>query len=141
MSGNAPRMTEIQHWVVACVALVASFSVSAQSLVADRPDSSAVELLMFDSKGCVFCARWLDEVGGVYARTTEGRAAPLRRLDLGEVDRSGVHLAKPVRYTPTFVLVMTGPGIPREVGRITGYPGEAHFWGLLGELLRNLPES
>jgi hypothetical protein len=27
----------------------------------------------------------------------------------------------------------------REVGRILGYPGEGHFWGLLGELIERLP--
>jgi hypothetical protein len=26
----------------------------------------------------------------------------------------------------------------REVGRIRGYPGEEHFWGLLGVLIRKL---
>jgi hypothetical protein len=26
----------------------------------------------------------------------------------------------------------------REVGRIRGYPGEDHFWGLLGELFARL---
>jgi hypothetical protein len=26
----------------------------------------------------------------------------------------------------------------REFGRITGYPGEDHFWGLLAEMLRKL---
>ncbi len=26
-----------------------------------------------------------------------------------------------------------------EVGRIVGYPGEDHFWGLLGELFQRLP--
>jgi hypothetical protein len=26
----------------------------------------------------------------------------------------------------------------REIGRIRGYPGEDHFWGLLGALLKKL---
>ena len=34
-------------------------------------------------------------------------------------------------YTPTFVLVGGG----RELGRITGYAGDAFFWGQLRELL------
>jgi hypothetical protein len=38
---------------------------------------------------------------------------------------------KPTRFTPTFVLVADG----REVGRITGYPGEDFFWGLLQRLI------
>jgi hypothetical protein len=38
------------------------------------------------------------------------------------------------RMTPVFVLVDGG----REIGRIRGYPGEDHFWGLLGELMARL---
>ena len=41
---------------------------------------------------------------------------------------SGIALASPVRYTPTFVVVDNG----REVGRITGYINDDAFWGLLG---------
>jgi hypothetical protein len=38
------------------------------------------------------------------------------------------------RLAPLFVLVDKG----REVGRIRGYPGEDHFWGLLGVLVKKL---
>jgi len=95
----------------------------------------AAELVMVERRGCVWCARFDAEVGAVYARTAEAGRAPLRRVDL---DASGARepwLAAPVRYTPTFVLVQDG----RERGRITGYPGEAAFWGLPGGLLAGSP--
>jgi hypothetical protein len=38
------------------------------------------------------------------------------------------------RLAPLFVLVDRG----REIGRIRGYPGEDHFWGLLGVLIKKL---
>jgi hypothetical protein len=41
------------------------------------------------------------------------------------------------RLTPLFVLVDRG----REIGRIRGYPGEDHFWGLLGVLMKKLDAS
>jgi hypothetical protein len=60
----------------------------------------------------------------------------LRRVDLdGGMPAELAHL-RPVSFTPTFVLLEEG----REVGRIQGYPGEMHFWGLLGLLLERLPE-
>ena len=37
-------------------------------------------------------------------------------------------------YSPTFVLMADG----REIGRILGYPGEDHFWGLLRVMLKKL---
>lgn len=95
----------------------------------------AVELYMFEEAGCPWCARWHREVGSAYARSEEGRRAPLRRVHIAEAPRTGVRLATAVTVTPTFVLVDRG----NEVGRITGYPGADFFWGLLGELMVRLP--
>lgn len=94
-----------------------------------RAAPAAAELVMFERADCPICARWNREVGPVYPKTTEARAAPLRRVRLGE--DSGIALTEPVRYTPTFVLAKDG----REVGRITGYIDDAMFWGLLDRML------
>lgn len=96
--------------------------------------AGSAELLMFEREGCVWCARWDREVGPAYDRTAEGRAAPLRRIDLGKGGPAEPALARPVRYTPTFVLVEDG----REVGRITGYLSNETFWGLLGKMLADI---
>jgi len=93
--------------------------------------SRGAELLMFEERGCPWCARWHAEIGPAYPNTDEGRRAPLRRLDIHAPRPEGIALGPPLRLTPTFVLVERG----REVGRITGYPGQDFFWGLLGELL------
>lgn len=86
---------------------------------------------MFARQGCVWCERWDREVATVYPKTPEGRAAPLRRVDIKGSRDDEPWLAAPVRFTPTFVLCVQG----REVGRITGYGGDAAFWGLLGAML------
>lgn len=89
-------------------------------------------LLMIEQAGCVYCAQWDREIGPIYPRTDEGRAAPLRRHDLRAPTPAGVALDRPALFTPTFILLDDG----REVGRIEGYPGEDFFWGLLGALLK-----
>ncbi len=94
----------------------------------------AAELVMFEREGCIWCARWDREVAPVYAKTPEGKAAPLRRVDLGTTRADEPGLAAPVRYTPTFVLIDGG----REIGRITGYIDEDAFWGLLGKMLAGM---
>ena len=96
-----------------------------------RSADGTLALLMFDADDCPYCKQWETEVGVVYPRTAEGRLAPLQRRPLHDADALSASLSKPVRFTPTFVLLRDG----LEAGRITGYPGEAHFWGLLGELL------
>jgi len=90
------------------------------------------QLLLFDDADCGYCARWQEEVGRTYARTREGRIAPLARTALSDGIPANVSLREPVRYTPTFVL-LDARGYER--GRITGYLGEDQFWGLLAVLL------
>ena len=97
----------------------------------------AAELLMFEEKWCTWCERWNAEVGDVYARTEEGRRAPLRRVDMHGEFPKDIRLSSRPQFTPTFVLVEDG----REVGRIEGYPGEDFFWGLLNRLLTKLPPA
>ena len=97
--------------------------------------AQAAELVMFESEGCVWCAAWDRDVGEVYAKTEEGRLAPLRRVDIRARPADLSHLDGIV-YTPTFVLLDGG----QEIGRIVGYPGEDSFWGLLGELVRKLTD-
>lgn len=97
--------------------------------------AAAAELVMFAEPGCGWCAQFDAEIGEIYPKTDEARRAPLRRVDLGAgLPAEFVHL-RPVTFTPTFVLMEDG----REIGRILGYPGEMHFWGLLGALLERLP--
>ena len=88
-------------------------------------------LLMAEEVGCMWCARWNDEIAPVYPKTSEGTAAPLVRYDLRREPPPDVTFSSRVRFTPTFILVSAG----EEVGRIEGYPGEDFFWGLLNMMI------
>lgn len=90
-----------------------------------------VHLLMAEEDGCLWCERWTEELGDIYPKTAEGRAAPLMRYDIGQRPPDGLTLKNSVHYTPTFVLVVDGT----ERGRIEGYPGEDFFWALLKMML------
>jgi hypothetical protein len=106
------------------------------ALLLSAPAWSA-ELLMFEAAGCPYCARWTEAIGPVYPKTAEGRRAPLRRVDIHATRPADLTGIKGIVYTPTFVLWHNG----REYGRITGYPGEAFFWGMLAEMIRKLPPA
>jgi len=97
----------------------------------------AAELLMFESAGCEWCEIWDEEVGIIYPKTSEARAAPLRRLDIDTPREGKLSGLRPVMFTPTFILMDKG----KEVGRILGYPGESNFWGLLDEMIARLPDD
>lgn len=112
--------------VLPVLTLVAAIAVPAQGTAEVR-----LTLLMLDAPGCVWCARWDAEVAGAYGMTEEGRRAPLRRQPIAAPLPGGIELARPARFTPTFVLLGDGA----EIGRIEGYPGEAFFYGLLQDLI------
>jgi hypothetical protein len=89
-------------------------------------------LVMVEEQGCVWCARWNDEIAHIYPKTAEGRAAPLQRIDIHNAPPAGLSFARGLNFTPTFVLMIDG----HEAARIEGYPGEDFFWGLLGQMLQ-----
>jgi hypothetical protein len=92
----------------------------------------AAELVMFEQAGCAWCEAFDREIAPVYGKTPEGIAAPLRRVDIMRALPADLAFIDVERLTPLFVLVDHG----REIGRIRGYPGEDHFWGLLGVLIK-----
>jgi hypothetical protein len=97
--------------------------------------AGAAELFMYRTAGCPWCAQWDAAIGPIYPKTEVGRRAPLRMVNMDKEKGPDVDLARPVRYSPTFVLVDGG----REIGRIEGYPGEDFFWGLVENLVLKLP--
>ena len=98
--------------------------------------AQATELVMFEQPGCAWCLAFDREIAPAYARTDEGRRAPLRRVDMRGPLPDDLTFIAAERLTPLFVLVDKG----REIGRIRGYPGENHFWGLLGVLIKKLDQ-
>lgn len=94
----------------------------------------AAELVMFKQAGCPWCEAFDREIAPVYGKTEEGGRAPLRRLDIARDLPPDLAFLSVERLTPLFVLVDQG----REIGRIRGYPGEDHFWGLLSVLIEKL---
>ena len=112
-------------------------AIAACLLFAAPSASVAAELIMFRQDLCEWCEVWDEEVGVIYDKTGEGRRAPLRRISIHGPRPADLAPIDGVRYSPTFVLLDEG----QEVGRIVGYPGEAHFWGLLEALLDELSPS
>lgn len=85
---------------------------------------------MVDDEGCVWCARWEEEVGPAYPKSTEGQFAPLRKINIRDISDE-IEVARRVNFTPTFLIVQEG----RELARIEGYPGAHFFFPLVEQLL------
>lgn len=114
------------------IARLAALALSLVLVALPLAARAEVTLVMVEEEGCIWCEKWNKEVGPVYPKTPEGKAAPLRRVELNE-EPDDIEFAKGVHFTPTFVLVRDGV----ELARIEGYPGEEFFWGLLGQMLES----
>jgi hypothetical protein len=106
-------------------------------LLATLTGGRAAELVMFEQPGCPWCATFNREVAAKYGKSDEGKRAPLRRVDITGPLPPDLSFIKIERLTPLFVLVDGG----REIGRIRGYPGEDHFWGLLDMMIDHLDQA
>ena len=105
-------------------------------LLSQEAVSGTLKLLMFESSTCYYCEIWHKEIGAIYPKTSEGRLAPLERLDIFDSSLHGNILSRDISFTPTFVLINDN----MEVARLEGYPGEDFFWGLLSEMLLKIEE-
>lgn len=97
-------------------------------------------LVMVEERGCMWCARWNDEIAPIYPKTDIGKAAPLERIDIHDTPPDDMTFTRSFRFTPTFVLMEDG----QEISRIEGYPGEDFFWGVLEKMMTDasvLPAS
>jgi len=110
-------------------------AIAAAALLSFAP-ARAAELLMLEQPGCVWCARFDAEIAPAWPKTTEGRIAPLRRVDITRSWPADLEHIQKERFTPTFVLLDNG----REIGRMRGYVGDEFFWYRIGELIAQLPE-
>jgi hypothetical protein len=100
-------------------------------LVFAATPARAAELIMFERAACPWCEAFDREIAPIYPKTASGKRAPLRRVDIYGKLPADLAFVQVERITPVFVLVDNG----RELGRIRGYPGEDHFWGLFDAMV------
>lgn len=106
--------------------------VMALALLAAAP-ARAADLVMVDREGCAYCLLWKKQIGPAYPNTDLGQYAPLIVVNIRDGAPEGVSFARPVIFTPTFILIENGV----ELDRIEGYAGDEFFWSLLERMLKN----
>ncbi len=104
-------------------------------MIATAQASAAYELIMVEQQGCHYCERWKEEIGPIYPKTDVGMFAPIRMLDITNVDNTP-EIATAVVFTPTFIITDGD----REITRMEGYMSEDFFWGVLEMILERETE-
>lgn len=119
-----------------CLRIVLGVVAMAGPLAAAAP-LLAAELVYVREAGCPYCRMWDERIGPIYGKTDEGKALPLREIEKRSAALDAIKLKRPIRYTPTFVLVSNSV----ELGRIEGYPGEEFFFARLARLIEDMPPA
>ncbi len=109
------------------------FAEERAQVAADAVDWRAqpVRLMMIEQAGCIYCAAWDREIGPGFPKSSEGRAAPLLRVNIDGPWPDGIVLDRRPTITPTFILLRDGI----ELARLEGYPGDEYFYPLIDEML------
>lgn len=105
-------------------------------IVALPATAGQLSLVMFERAGCGWCERWNAEIAPIWPKTDEGRAAPLRRVDLDAPLPEDLTLKGRVVFTPTFVVTDDG----QEITRLEGYPGQDFFWPLISDMITQVKD-
>lgn len=98
---------------------------------------AAAELVMYTAEHCAGCIQFEREVGDRYDRTDAAFVLPLMRRSFDPRDAVPAPGSKPVRGTPTFVVLCKG----REVDRIVGYSNDELFWMRVAAIRERMPAS
>ena len=95
--------------------------------------SYASQLIMVDSRACVFCGKFKRDLGREYPESAAGKVAPLRRISALRKWPEDLSHIKRTPYTPVFILVSDNG---REIGRFFGYQDRDTFYAELNGLLK-----
>ena len=94
--------------------------------------TASLELVFITSAYCPFCKAWEREVGSAYSQSPYGQKAPLRRVDIADVQTVLPDIAPKVKGTPVFLLLSEN----KEIGRIEGYQSREMFYWALSEYIQ-----
>ena len=113
-------MRHIRSLLFSVFMFIASFSFATE-------ENAHKELIFITSEYCSFCEAWERDIGSLYNKTKYAKQAPLRRIEINEVQFELPKIVEDVAGTPTFLIFQNG----HEIGRIEGYQSaEMFFWAL-----------
>jgi len=102
---------------------------------ASIPSNPAFELVVVEADGCIYCKLFRRDVLPAYEASRQGKEAPVRFLDVNDIETARLDLETAVDVVPTFVIVKS----QHEVGRISGYIGPENFFHSISYLIASAP--
>lgn len=90
-----------------------------------------LELLVFEVDGCTYCEVMRRDVLPRYRASASGAEAPMRFIDINQVDTDKLALRGTVQVVPTAVLMKNG----KEVDRVERYFGPEMFFQIVARMI------
>jgi thioredoxin-related protein len=103
--------------------------------MAAAPENVTYELVVVEADGCIYCKLFRRDVLPAYEASNQGKQAPVRFLDVNDIETASLGLTSAVEIVPTFVVVKSH----HEVGRIAGYVGPENFFHSVKYLIASAP--
>ncbi len=103
--------------------------------ITSTPSNVAFELVVVEADGCIYCRLFRRDVLPAYEASKQGKDAPVRFLDVNDIETARLDLKSTVDVVPTFVIVKS----QHEVGRISGYMGPENFFHSIKYLIASAP--
>lgn len=73
--------------------------------LASTPSNVAFELVVVEADGCIYCKLFRRDVLPAYEASKQGKDAPVRFLDVNDIETARLDLKSDVDVVPTFVIV------------------------------------
>ena len=90
-----------------------------------------LELLVFEVDGCIYCEVMRRDVLPRYRTTASGAQAPMRFIDMNQVDTDKLALRGAVQVVPTAILMKNG----KEIDRVERYFGPEMFFQIVARMI------
>ncbi|ADJ22117.1 conserved hypothetical protein [Hyphomicrobium denitrificans ATCC 51888] len=103
--------------------------------ITSTPSNVDFELVVVEADGCIYCRLFRRDVLPAYEASKQGKDAPVRFLDVNDIETARLDLKSTVDVVPTFVIVKS----QHEVGRISGYMGPENFFHSIKYLIASAP--
>jgi thioredoxin-related protein len=111
----------------AAIAVVTVGQAGLEKLSTPQP----IEIVVFERADCTYCQIFRRDVLPQYNRSLTAAKAPIRFVDIDQVDLDVLPLQSRLTILPTAVIMHNG----RELERIAGYTGPEIFFQIINRLL------
>ena len=127
------RLTRVLLLVLVALVYAGPFRAEAARDAAAQVSARRIEVLVLEVQDCAICSFVRQRMQPLYERSPRAKTAPMRFVDVTNLDETTIGLSSRITQVPTTVVMVDG----REVDRIAGYWAPDMFMQIITRMLDN----